>query len=314
MSDRNMAVMPPCVQNAYGERNVNTLMIPFEFSEVASLCTATEDTIGGVMQLCIADHRNLHTGLGVGRDHTTWIKGRISEYGFVKGRDFEVFPEVGENSSGGRPAKVYRLSLPMAKELAMVEGNDMGKLVRRYFVWVEENARRVADAAVASVQSRQRAPRLLSPNAVFRDNLRTLKMLGFDTNQAALCANRATIAETGKDVLGAMGVTHLLAPRQEPHLNPTEVGAKLGQMTGCAPMKANAVNRLLERDGWQVADLDGPTRWQPTEKGKVYAVWTDTAKATKSGTAINQLRWREGIVKELVAAVTAGGSSSAKVA
>lgn len=34
--------------------------------------------------------KRLHTFLGVGRDFTTWIKGRISQYGFTAGVDFTV--------------------------------------------------------------------------------------------------------------------------------------------------------------------------------------------------------------------------------
>jgi phage anti-repressor protein len=32
--------------------------------------------------------QKLHEFLGVGRDFTTWIKGRISQYGFTAGVDF----------------------------------------------------------------------------------------------------------------------------------------------------------------------------------------------------------------------------------
>ncbi|EPN3798844.1 antA/AntB antirepressor family protein, partial [Escherichia coli] len=38
----------------------------------------------------VVSARALHKALGVGRDFTTWIKGRIEEYGFKKGVDFEV--------------------------------------------------------------------------------------------------------------------------------------------------------------------------------------------------------------------------------
>lgn len=38
----------------------------------------------------VVSARALHKALGVGRDFTTWIKGRIEEYGFKKGVDFEA--------------------------------------------------------------------------------------------------------------------------------------------------------------------------------------------------------------------------------
>ena len=40
--------------------------------------------------------RELHQFLGVGKDFSSWIKERISKYGFVKEQDFEVFTEIGE--------------------------------------------------------------------------------------------------------------------------------------------------------------------------------------------------------------------------
>lgn len=85
--------------------------------------------------------RELHHFLGVGRDFSNWFKGRIEEYGYRKGKDFEVFAEVGENPSSGRPATEYLISIDMAKELAMVEKNATGRLARQYFIACERAAR-----------------------------------------------------------------------------------------------------------------------------------------------------------------------------
>lgn len=309
MSDRNMAVTNPCVQNACGEHSGNMSIIPVEFSEIAALCTATEDAIGGVMQLCISDHRTLHTGLCVGRDHTTWIKGRVKDCGLVEGHDYEVFPETGENPLGGRPGKVYRLSLHAAKEIAMMEGNDKGKLVRRYFIWVEENARRLVETARASIQRRERAPRLPSPNTVFRDYMRTMKMLGFDASEAALAANRATVAETGKDILETAGVKALVAPSGSPHLSPSDIGAELAALTGGPVLSGQKVNTLLLRYGFQEKGASKAAPWMPTEKGERFKHWTVTGKKHSDGTSVNWLRWNASIVSELAAVMAAESHS-----
>jgi len=72
------------------------------------------------------DARTLHKELGVGKDFTTWIKGRISKYEFVENEDFKFSPKVGKTSKqGGRPSDDYSLTLDMAKELLMIE-NDKG--------------------------------------------------------------------------------------------------------------------------------------------------------------------------------------------
>jgi phage anti-repressor protein len=86
----------------------------------------------------LVDARNLHGFLEVGRDFSSWIKGRIEQYGFIEGEDFS--PVVGK-SSGGRPSIEYHLTLDMAKELAMVENNKKGKQARRYFIACEKALR-----------------------------------------------------------------------------------------------------------------------------------------------------------------------------
>lgn len=85
--------------------------------------------------------RDLHAFLEVGKDFSTWIKDRISQYGFEENQDYVVFTDSGENSSGGRPAKEYHISLDMAKELSMVERNDRGKEARQYFIECERRAK-----------------------------------------------------------------------------------------------------------------------------------------------------------------------------
>lgn len=101
------------------------------------------------------DARELHEFLGVGRDFSSWIKERIEQYGFDQGRDFEVFPDSGENPQGGRPTKEYALTLNMAKELSMVERNQRGKDARSYFLECERRARPGVAATSASLSRLQ---------------------------------------------------------------------------------------------------------------------------------------------------------------
>lgn len=87
--------------------------------------------------------RDLHAFLEVGTAFKDWIVRRIEEYGFIDGQDFCSFLS---ESSGGRPAREYAITLGMAKELAMVERNDKGKQARQYFIECERIAReRTAD-------------------------------------------------------------------------------------------------------------------------------------------------------------------------
>ncbi len=58
--------------------------------------------IGGVAcQMC--DARALHEFLGVGKDFSNWIKGRIKKYGFVEGEDFVIScsPKLASSNNQG---------------------------------------------------------------------------------------------------------------------------------------------------------------------------------------------------------------------
>lgn len=90
------------------------------------------------VQLC--DARTMHTFMGVLRDFTTWIKGRIRKFKFVEGVDY-LLTKTGEQlPSGTKYSSDYHLTLDMAKELAMVENNDKGREARRYFIACEKQA------------------------------------------------------------------------------------------------------------------------------------------------------------------------------
>lgn len=81
--------------------------------------------------------RELHAFLEVGRDFTSWIKGRIEKYEFEEGSDYTVtLTKTGERKNV--MAHQYTLSLEMAKELCMVENNDKGREARRYFIACEK--------------------------------------------------------------------------------------------------------------------------------------------------------------------------------
>lgn len=88
--------------------------------------------------------RDLHAFLEVSTAFKDWISRRIEEYEFIEEEDFCSFLS---ESSGGRPSKDYRITLDMAKELAMVERTAKGREVRQYFIECEQAWRTVRQAA-----------------------------------------------------------------------------------------------------------------------------------------------------------------------
>ena len=82
--------------------------------------------------------RDLHEFLESNSKFADWIKNRIRQYDFVDGVDYVSVSNILEN--GGRSIE-YALTVNMAKELSMVEGNAQGKRARRYFIEREEQSK-----------------------------------------------------------------------------------------------------------------------------------------------------------------------------
>jgi anti-repressor protein len=76
----------------------------------------------------VVSAREIHAKLESKQDFSDWIKARIQKYGFQENKDFTII--LGK-SNGGRPTTEYAVTLDMAKELGMVEGNDIMKRQQR---------------------------------------------------------------------------------------------------------------------------------------------------------------------------------------
>ncbi|MDJ6915211.1 antA/AntB antirepressor family protein [Salmonella enterica] len=132
-------------------------------NDFAAIVPVNSGLIGG-RQTNIVSARDLHKALGVGKDFSTWITDRITDYGFAIGSDYivnkAISPKLGKIPTGaacspvtvGRPGKDYLLSISTAKEIAMLERNEQGRAVRRYFIQCEEELQR----SVPEIASRYR--------------------------------------------------------------------------------------------------------------------------------------------------------------
>lgn len=80
------------------------------------------------------DGHELHDFLQVETPFKKWID-RMIEYGFVEGTDF--WTKMSE-STGGRPATEYEMTISMAKEICMIQRNERGKQARQYFIECEK--------------------------------------------------------------------------------------------------------------------------------------------------------------------------------
>lgn len=82
--------------------------------------------------------RELHEALGVREKYSQWFK-RMCEYGFGENIDYISFSVNSEKPQGGRPTVDHQLTIPMAKEICMLQRNEKGKQFRQYFIQIEES-------------------------------------------------------------------------------------------------------------------------------------------------------------------------------
>jgi anti-repressor protein len=86
----------------------------------------------------LLDARELWRFLESKQDFSTWIKKRITDFGFLAGADYLCFHK---NMKANNATLVeYYLKLDMAKELSMLERNAKGKEARLWFIAREKQA------------------------------------------------------------------------------------------------------------------------------------------------------------------------------
>ena len=81
--------------------------------------------------------RELYEALEVKTAYKDWFP-RMCEYGFSEGKDYCSFLSDRSDGKAGKPRTDHQLTIPMAKELSMLQRTDKGKQMRQYFIAVEE--------------------------------------------------------------------------------------------------------------------------------------------------------------------------------
>ena len=89
-------------------------------------------------QEAIVSGRELHKALEIGTQYTKWFD-RMVEYGFLENQDFVTVSQKCLIANGGYQEKVdHAIKLDMAKEIAMLQRTEKGKMVRQYFIDCEK--------------------------------------------------------------------------------------------------------------------------------------------------------------------------------
>lgn len=144
----------------------------------------------------VVSGRELHKKLEVKTAYKDWFP-RMCEYGFEEGVDFCSFLS---ESTGGRPSTDHVLKLDMAKEIAMLQRNEMGRQIRQYFIDVEkkynspdmimQRALRIAD---------ERVNNLLLENKFKDQQIAELKPKADYTDRILQNKKLVTITQISKD-------------------------------------------------------------------------------------------------------------------
>lgn len=97
----------------------------------------------------LVNARDLWKFLDSKQHFADWIKYYIKTYGFKKDWDYFSLHKIMKRETGATKIKEYLITLSMAKELAMVDRSEQGRLARQYFIKCEEalaeNAPQITD-------------------------------------------------------------------------------------------------------------------------------------------------------------------------
>ena len=85
--------------------------------------------------------RDLHEALAIKTAYKDWFP-RMCEYGFEEGKDFNPLKnervQIEGNRAVSRIVTDHQITIPMAKEICMIQRTDIGKKYRQYFIAIED--------------------------------------------------------------------------------------------------------------------------------------------------------------------------------
>lgn len=112
--------------------------------KIANQTPFIEVELNGKVQLGV-NARDLHKMLDVKSDFSHWINRRIKQCGFEENYDFIKVVKKDELSKTGQWITEYIISVDMTKHLGMMERNEKGHEIRKYYIEQEELARQLKD-------------------------------------------------------------------------------------------------------------------------------------------------------------------------
>lgn len=196
----------------------------------------------------VVDGRELWQGLGVTTRFNDWINRRLIECDAIENEEF--YSNLSKTSEqGGRPTKDYILKLDLAKEMAMLERNDIGKQYRRYFIEVEKKYRKGEAAKVESDATKEKLAEAKLKNAKVREASIFLKI----AEKVDIPAYQQIMYSKATEVLTGEAILPLPKAERKTY-SATEIGEQLGISANKVGKIANANNLKTAEYGERVWD------------------------------------------------------------
>ena len=125
----------------------------------------------------------LHAVLEVKSRFNDWIRNRLNDCEAVENGDYEAFTK---NLVSGGQSKEYLIKLDTAKEMAMLERNEKGKQVRRYFIQVEKKYKEeTIQKGITQKPDKPKKEKLPSVNMMVKNIREALHDAGVDSKYIA---------------------------------------------------------------------------------------------------------------------------------
>lgn len=143
----------------------------------------------------------LHEVLGVKSNYREWVGRRFNDIDAVENENFQA---VEISTPSGQIKREHIIKLDVAKEMAMLERNEKGKQVRRYFIEVEKKYRQQEKPKSAIEQLQLQSRAILEVNEKIDNVKQDLEDFKQDMPLLAVECDKITVAvhKRGVDALG----------------------------------------------------------------------------------------------------------------
>lgn len=229
----------------------------------------------------IVDGRELWEGVGSRQQFADWIKKRLSECDAVENENYSCFHK--KMKANNATMIEYYIKLDTAKEMAMLEKNEVGKQYRKYLIATEKKYKQGETAQIKSADK----DKLLRAEAMLNNSkARTAGIYMKIAEQVGIPEYKQIMYCKATEVLDGQPVLPL--PRvEEKTYSAAEIGKQLGISANAVGRLANANQLKTEQYGKMVWDKKAHSEGQ-TETFRYYENVTPVLKELLRGKAANE--------------------------